>query len=180
MLPPTGDQMPGGPLSPGVLGWTPDGRGIYYLEHESVSTHLFLAPADGGPFRRVTEVPGAKWGMTLNRDLSMVAFVGEDVGSPPEVWVRPPEGPARKVTAVNARLAELELVVHPVVAGADGPPAGELVLPVQVPTPCLVLDAWRNAGRLHWATVARDRYPWQLHPSDAARDRLRCGADGPG
>lgn len=25
----------------------------------------------------------------------------------------------------------------------------------------VVLDAWRHAGRLHWADVAADRYPWE-------------------
>jgi hypothetical protein len=39
----------------------------------------------------------------------------------------------------------------------------------------LVLDAWRNSGRLYWVRVADDRYPWRLHPSDADRNRLECG-----
>lgn len=41
----------------------------------------------------------------------------------------------------------------------------------------LVLDLWRNSGRLHFARVDQDRYPWQPHPSDAIRHRLACGAD---
>jgi len=44
----------------------------------------------------------------------------------------------------------------------------------------LVLDAWRHSGRLYWSRLDRDRYPWQLHPSDARRDRLACRARGPG
>lgn len=42
----------------------------------------------------------------------------------------------------------------------------------------LVLDAWRDSGRLHFVRVDRDRYPWRPHPSDAERHRLACGADG--
>ena len=41
----------------------------------------------------------------------------------------------------------------------------------------LVLDAWRDAGRLYSVRADRDRYPWVPHPSDAQRDRLACGAD---
>ncbi len=38
----------------------------------------------------------------------------------------------------------------------------------------LVLDAWRHSGRLYWVRVDRDRYPWRLHPSNDARNRLAC------
>ncbi len=41
----------------------------------------------------------------------------------------------------------------------------------------LVLDAWRNAGHLHFARVDRDRYPWKLHPADEVRHRISC-SDG--
>lgn len=41
----------------------------------------------------------------------------------------------------------------------------------------LVLDAWRQSGRLYWSRVDRDPYPWQLHPSDAVRERLVCRAN---
>ncbi|MEM7410477.1 MAG: hypothetical protein AAF430_09620 [Myxococcota bacterium] len=43
----------------------------------------------------------------------------------------------------------------------------------------IVLDAWRDAGRLHWVEVADDRYPWQLHPRDVVRERLMCAGDLP-
>ena len=35
----------------------------------------------------------------------------------------------------------------------------------------LVLDAWRNAGRLVWAPVASDRYPWELRPPSPGSGR---------
>lgn len=38
----------------------------------------------------------------------------------------------------------------------------------------LVLDAWRNSGRLYWTRLGADRYPWQVHPDDARRQNLRC------
>ena len=44
----------------------------------------------------------------------------------------------------------------------------------------LVLDAWRDSGRLYWVRADRDRYPWQLHPSDELSDRLACSDGGPG
>ena len=41
----------------------------------------------------------------------------------------------------------------------------------------LILDAWRNAGALHWSRVDTDRYPWRLHPEDDRRLRIVCTAD---
>jgi len=38
----------------------------------------------------------------------------------------------------------------------------------------LVLDAWRNAGRLYWSPVAEDDYAWQPHPGDDGVARIRC------
>ncbi len=28
----------------------------------------------------------------------------------------------------------------------------------------IVLDAWRDSGRLYWTSVKKDRYPWELEP----------------
>ncbi len=31
----------------------------------------------------------------------------------------------------------------------------------------IILDPWRNSGRLYWARLTKDSYPWRmLHPSD--------------
>lgn len=38
----------------------------------------------------------------------------------------------------------------------------------------LVLDGWRDSGRLFFGPVSGDRYPWTLHPLDRRRDILRC------
>jgi hypothetical protein len=38
----------------------------------------------------------------------------------------------------------------------------------------LVLDPWRDSGRLVWAPARDDRYPWTLHPADPHAERLRC------
>ncbi len=38
----------------------------------------------------------------------------------------------------------------------------------------LILDGWRDAGALYYASPRGDRYPWTLHPLDARRDVLRC------
>jgi hypothetical protein len=50
-----------------------------------------------------------------------------------------------------------------------------LALPVgRSPGQGLVLDAWRDSGRLFWVRADADHYPWRLHPADARRDELRC------
>ncbi len=33
----------------------------------------------------------------------------------------------------------------------------------------IVLDPWRNSGRLYWTSVKEDRYPWQLEPAPIER-----------
>ncbi len=38
----------------------------------------------------------------------------------------------------------------------------------------IALDGWRNAGDLHWARVADDRYPWQPHPAAGPNTRIHC------
>jgi hypothetical protein len=38
----------------------------------------------------------------------------------------------------------------------------------------LVVDAWRNGGRLYWVPVADDSYAWQPHPGDGGTARIRC------
>lgn len=38
----------------------------------------------------------------------------------------------------------------------------------------LVLDAWRNAGKLYWTRVAEDFYVWQPHPGANGFARIRC------
>lgn len=50
-----------------------------------------------------------------------------------------------------------------------------LVLPIGgAPAEGLILDAWRHSGRLYWARVDSDSYPWHVHPSDPQRSQLRC------
>ena len=42
----------------------------------------------------------------------------------------------------------------------------------------LVLDAWRDSGRLYWTRADRDRYTWQPHPGDRAETRVVCARRG--
>ena len=37
----------------------------------------------------------------------------------------------------------------------------------------IVLDAWRQSGRLFWGSVAVDRYPWEEDPQDSFRSVRR-------
>jgi hypothetical protein len=39
----------------------------------------------------------------------------------------------------------------------------------------VVLDAWRNAGRLRWAPVRMDHYPWQPKPAPPSEMVLANG-----
>jgi hypothetical protein len=43
----------------------------------------------------------------------------------------------------------------------------------------VVLDAWRNAGRLRWAPVRMDHYPWQPKPPPPREMILASPAPGP-
>jgi hypothetical protein len=36
----------------------------------------------------------------------------------------------------------------------------------------IVLDPWRNSGRLYWISLKKDRYPWQLEPIQIERSLL--------
>ena len=36
----------------------------------------------------------------------------------------------------------------------------------------IVLDAWRDSGRLYWSAIAADEYPWQPLPRDAVPPEL--------
>lgn len=43
----------------------------------------------------------------------------------------------------------------------------------------VVLDAWRNAGRLRWAPVRMDHYPWRPKPPPASEVALRASRPSP-
>ena len=57
-----------------------------------------------------------------------------------------------------------QLAVQPVIARLGTPHEHNALVVYQVnrpPETGLVLDAWRHGGRLHWAPLRRDKYPWK-------------------
>ncbi len=38
----------------------------------------------------------------------------------------------------------------------------------------IVIDGWRDAGRIYWGAADSDRYPWRLHPASREWQRVRC------
>lgn len=111
VLPATQGGMPGEDLEGGLVGWSADGRWLYYTELEGTSVHLYRMPIDGGGYQRVTSAPGTKRGFTLNRETSRVAYVSEDLELPAEVWIRSTgDGSPRPVSRVNAHLPPLPAV----------------------------------------------------------------------
>lgn len=108
VLPKTFDQMPGEFIDASIVGWAPDGSGVYYVELAAPDYHLYFMPVDGRSYRQVTTKKGTKLGFHLSTDGSVVAFSSEDFGEPIEIWVLPTAGgEARRVTAVNAELPDL-------------------------------------------------------------------------
>ncbi|HEX4951879.1 MAG TPA: S9 family peptidase [Thermoanaerobaculia bacterium] len=107
VLPRSRDSMPGENIDAGLLGWSPDGRGIYYVELNGVSIDLFFAPADGGPHRQVTTLAGAKGNFTLSAEGDAVAFWREDFTEPGEIYVqRLPAGEPLRLTRLNDALRQ--------------------------------------------------------------------------
>ncbi|MCG8460963.1 MAG: S9 family peptidase [Holophagales bacterium] len=111
VLPETYGGMPGEDLEGGVVGWSADGRSLYYTELEGTSVHLYRMPIDGGSYQRVTSAPGNKFSFTLSADTSQVAYVREDFELPSEAWIRPTgDGAPRQVSGVNTHLPALPAV----------------------------------------------------------------------
>ncbi len=107
VLPRSHDSMPGENIDAGLLGWAPDGRGLYYVELNGVSIDLFFAPIDGGPHRQITHIPGAKGSFRLSPAGDAVAFYREDFTEPGEIYVQKlPAGEPVRLTHVNDALRQ--------------------------------------------------------------------------
>ena len=111
VLPPTRGGLPGEDLDGGLVGWSADGKSLYYVEIEGTSVHLYRMSIDSGDIERVSSAPGNKYSFSLSAGSHQVAYVGEDFERPVEVWIRPTgDGAPRQVTSVNAHLPPLPAV----------------------------------------------------------------------
>jgi hypothetical protein len=72
---------------------------------------------------------------------------------------------AEDLEQVLRALPSRQLALHRVVARPGTPREHNALVVYQVnrpPETGLVLDAWRHGGRLHWAPLLADKYPWKL------------------
>jgi dipeptidyl aminopeptidase/acylaminoacyl peptidase len=106
---------------PEPLEWSPDGSGIYYLESDHTSSHLFFMPLAGEP-RLVSPLPGIWSTPDISRDGSFVAFSLEDFDLPEEMYIQRLSAPRvadaskpLKISSVNANLPILPLAKSEVI-----------------------------------------------------------------
>ena len=103
--------------------WSPDGGKIYFQSSEagSAERHLYVVPAAGGAWTRVTTLPGLDMAATLSPDASHVAYLHSDLATLPELYVQPTkEGPPKKLTTLatppgleSQVWAEAQIVQYP-------------------------------------------------------------------
>lgn len=69
-----------------LLGWNPDGGGVYVLELDRTSNRVFALPLDGSPPRAITIGDGTFSVPAFGRKSSMICFIHERSDVPPEVY----------------------------------------------------------------------------------------------
>ena len=74
---------------PNLLGWSADGRGIYYSETERSYSRLGLVPVDGGAPVALSPGTDRVFQATLNRGKDFFGLAVESWDSPPEAFVTP-------------------------------------------------------------------------------------------
>jgi len=100
-----------GNQSPMLIGWSGDGRGIYYGEMDGTTYMLGYLPATGAPPERLSDdsVP-AVGTFGLNGSRQMFGFIGCGSSDPFEVYVSPAASwEPRKVTGFNDALIDRPL-----------------------------------------------------------------------
>lgn len=96
--------------SPGILGWSRDGRFVHVAEAHRTSRRVFALPADGGPPVALTPGGGIFRSAAVAREADVLAFVHETPDTPWEVFaadLAPGGGPApsfemRRLTDLHA------------------------------------------------------------------------------
>ena len=72
--------------SPGILGWSRDGRFVHVAEAHRTSRRVFALPADGGPPVALTPGGGIFRSAAVAREADVLAFVHETPDTPWEVF----------------------------------------------------------------------------------------------
>jgi dipeptidyl aminopeptidase/acylaminoacyl peptidase len=88
--------------SPSLLGWSKDGRELYFSESLRTERHLMALPANGDAPRQLTSGAGVVGAAAVSRDGALMAFTFETPDVPADVYVSPVASfQPRKITDVN-------------------------------------------------------------------------------
>jgi dipeptidyl aminopeptidase/acylaminoacyl peptidase len=115
-----------------------DGTKIYFPSNEAGTPerHLYVVPASGGPWTRVTPLAGVDMSSTVSPDGIRVAYLHSDPGNPPELFVQDMKGGApRRLTSLTVpdtlkgyKWVEPQILTYPNTQDAT-PVAARLYLP---------------------------------------------------
>lgn len=87
---------------PALIGWSADGRHLYFAETQRTSRRLFSIPADGGTYRAITTGNGIFGGYSINKNGRILSAVHQDFDTPPDVIVsRLDRFSPKRLTEVN-------------------------------------------------------------------------------
>jgi dipeptidyl aminopeptidase/acylaminoacyl peptidase len=97
-------------LQPGAPRWSPDGEWVYFTARKGGTSHLFRAASDGSGVEQVTTGERRLLGLTMDGDLSRIAYLVGRFDSPPEIFTADIDGAnERQLTrvhdALNAEIA---------------------------------------------------------------------------
>ena len=87
----------------GAPRWSGDGKWIYFTVQERGSTNLYRVAAAGGAQEMVAPAVGQRASITswsIAKD-GTLAYAAAFPGSPAELYLQPPGGPARRLTGIN-------------------------------------------------------------------------------
>ena len=145
--------------------WSGDGKWIYFTVEERGSTHLYRIAAAGGSAEMVAPDAGQRATITswsVARD-GTLAYAASLPGSPPELYLKPPGGPARRLTSANEELLgsrATQQVENFTFKSADGTEVEAfLTQPAGCPPPCGALRR-----DLDEALAAKSGTPSGKHP----------------
>jgi dipeptidyl aminopeptidase/acylaminoacyl peptidase len=108
---------------PDVLGWSADGKGLYFTETHGTITRLGYLPSDGGAPRLVDSGTAGVFGASVNSTRTMLGLSVQSCDTPPEAFVTPAaEWAPRQVSRANADSPKHPLGRTEVIRwkGADG------------------------------------------------------------
>lgn len=76
-----------GDRQPNIIGWSADGKEIYYFETERTSARVFAMPVAGGKPRVITTGAGTFTGSAVSADSKWISFIHQSPEVAPEVFV---------------------------------------------------------------------------------------------